>query len=323
MAKQQCISIIVPVHNEEKNIPLLYDEVIDAIRRVRYAFEFIFVDDGSEDATSKEIRKLAKKDARVQLVEFARNFGKEAAVSAGLHKASGAAAIILDGDLQHPPALIPQFIEKWRKGADIVVGVKRYSREESWFKRASSGWFYALLDKVANARITPHATDYRLLDRCAIQAFSRFTERNRLTRGLIDWLGFDRQYIHFQAPPRRHGTASYSYGKLFKLAMNSFTAYSLAPLKFAGYLGIFILALTGPLSIGMYVEQYVLKDPLNLHITGTAFLAMLILFLIGIVLACLGLVSLYIARIHDEVVNRPLYILKREPEPEFIEGEEA
>jgi glycosyltransferase involved in cell wall biosynthesis len=309
------ISIIVPIHNEAPNIPLLYKALTKYTANVHYQFEFLFVDDGSTDDSQSKLQDLAGKDERVRVLEFARNFGKEAAVSAGLDAVWGEAAIILDADLQHPPALIPKFIRAWEDGNDVVVGVRRYSKQEGRLKRLTSDWFYGLLHMVAHTQITPHASDFRLLDKKVIRVFRQLTERDRITRGLIDWLGFRRSYINFTAPPRAHGTATYGWGKLISLAINSFTGYSLFPLKLAGYLGLFILFLTIPISSFLCIERFVLRDPWNWNISGTALLAMMILVLVGIMLGCLGLISLYIAHIHAEVTNRPLYVVRRHMVP--------
>ncbi|HEX7963484.1 MAG TPA: glycosyltransferase family 2 protein [Candidatus Saccharimonadales bacterium] len=309
------ISIIVPMHNEALNIPLLYKELAKHTQKVPYQFEFVFVDDGSTDESLDSLQELAGRDERVRVLEFARNFGKEAAVSAGLDAAWGDAAIILDADLQHPPALIPKFIAAWERGNDVVIGVRRYSKQEGRLKRLTSDWFYHLLHLVANTQITPHASDFRLLDKKVIRIFRQLTERDRITRGLIDWLGFKREYIPFTAPPRKHGVAVYSWRKLFELAINTFTGYSLFPLKFAGYLGLFILLTAVPIGSFLSFERFVLNDPLHWNITGTALLAMMILVLVGIMLGCLGLISLYIARIHAEVTNRPLYVVRRHVVP--------
>jgi dolichol-phosphate mannosyltransferase len=254
---------------------------------------------------------LSLKDPRVKVLEFSRNFGKEAAASAGLHAANGDAVIIMDADLQHPPALIKKFIKKWEAGADVVVGVRKYSKKESKLKRFTSDLYYKIINRIAQTPITPHATDYRLMDSSVVAAFSELTERNRMTRGIVEWLGFKKEYISFVAPPRRHGTASYTYSKLVGLALNSVTSYSMMPLKLAGYLGLIILLVSGPIGIFVFIETYLLHDPYKLHITGTAALGIMLLFLIGIVLACLGLIALYIAQIHIEVTNRPLYVLRR------------
>lgn len=310
--QSKTISIVIPIYNEAPNVTPLYKTLTSILRSLPHQFELIFVDDGSSDDSVKKLRQVAKKDKRAKVIELARNFGKEIAVTAGLHKAKGDAAIIMDADLQHPPELLPQFVKEWEKGADVVVGVKRYSKDESWLKKVSSSGFYTLLGKVTSATITPHASDFRLINRKVIDTFKTFTERNRITRGLIDWTGFDRRYIYFEAPPRLHGEAGYSYRKLFGLAMNSFAAYSMLPLKIASWLGWIILVVSSLLGAFVVVEKYILGDPMQLEIRGTAILAILLLFLVGVVLICLGFVALYIARIHEEVINRPLYVVKNE-----------
>ncbi|HEX6462195.1 MAG TPA: glycosyltransferase family 2 protein [Candidatus Saccharimonadales bacterium] len=318
MTQKQLISIIVPVRNESLNIPILQKAIQKRFTSLPYKYELIFVDDGSRDNSVEVIQTLMAADQGVRLLEFARNFGKEAAVSAGLHAARGEAAIIMDGDMQHPPHLIKDFLMRWQRGAEVVVGLREYSQKESWFKRWSSKQFYKIMGKVSDTKITPNATDYRLLDRSAIEAFKQMTERNRITRGLIDWLGFSRDYVRFEASPRLHGKAAYSYKLLFRLALHSFTAHSFLPLKLAGYLGILILLISGPLGVYIFLDKYMLHNVSGFNFSGTALLAVILLFLVGIILSCLGLVSMYIARIHDEVMNRPLYVVKPEESAEQI-----
>lgn len=318
---RQLISIIVPVYNEAPNIPLLYEEISKNIKRLPYRFELIFVDDGSKDDSACVLRRLAMSHAHVRFIQLARNFGKEAAMTAGIHAAKGDAVTIMDADLQMPPSLLGQFIKKWKNGADVVVGVFS-SRKMSRLRSFGAHCFYGLMGVIGHTKITPHATDYRLLDRKVVNAFNRLTERNRITRGLVDWLGFEREYVYFEQGARQNGAPTYSFRKLVNLAVNSFTSYSLVPLKMAGYLGLLILGLSIPAGLFMLVEQYVLGDPLNLYITGTAFLAMMLLFMVGVVLACLGLMSLYIAHIYAEVTNRPLYVvrdeIREETDPEYV-----
>lgn len=304
------ISIIIPLYNEAANVPLLYKELLRHTQRLPYRFEVIFVDDGSTDDSARVVHELAANDPDVRVLELARNFGKEAAVTAGLHAAKGEAAVVMDADLQMPPRLLGDFIAQWEDGADIVVGVFA-SRSMSFIRRIGATIFYRIMGVIGQSKITPHATDYRLMDRQVLDVFKSLNEHNRITRGMIDWLGFKRAYVPFEQEARRHGKPTYSMKKLIALAMSSFTSYSLVPLKLAGYLGIMILALSVPTGLFMYVEKYLLGDPLRLLISGTDMLAILILFLVGVVLACLGLISLYIANIHAEVINRPLYIVRR------------
>jgi glycosyltransferase involved in cell wall biosynthesis len=310
-SRQRLLSVIVPIYNESANIAPLYRAVTDQLKNLDYDYELMFVDDGSDDDSLERLAKIAKRDKKVRVLEFARNFGKESAVTAGLHSAAGDAVILMDADLQHPPDRVKQFVSKWENGSDVVVGLRRYSNDEGWLKRKSSALFYRLFGMFSDTNITPHATDFRLLDRSVVDTYNELSEHSRITRGLIDWLGYRRSYIKFEAPPRLHGEASYSFTKLFKLAVDTFTAHSLVPLKLAGYLGLVILLISGPLGLFMAYDKYI-SSMGSFNFTGTAMLAVIILFLVGIILASLGLISLYVARIHEEVMGRPLYVVRRE-----------
>ncbi len=316
---EQTISIIIPMYNEAPNLVPLYTELKSCLARLKkYQFEVIFVDDGSRDESAQVARQLARRDRRLRVLELSRNFGKEPAMTAGLHAARGDAALIMDADLQMPPRLMGKFIKRWEKGDEVVIGVFA-ERNTSKLHAFGSRWFYRIMQKISETEIIPHETDYRLIDRKVINEYNRLTERNRITRGLIDWLGFKRSVIHFEQESRLNGTPSYTYSKLIGLAMNSFTAESLVPLKMAGYLGVLILLLSIPAGGIMTIDRMVYHWPIR----GTAFLAILIVALVGVILACLGLMALYIARIHAESSNRPLYIVRddfrarRRPEVEY------
>jgi len=306
------ISIIIPIFNEEENIPLVYRDIIKVWQNLKseHSIEILFVNDGSTDKSGDEIKTLSESDNRVKYIEFSRNFGKEIATSAGVRYSKGDAMIFIDADLQHPPELIPQFIEKWKNGADIVVGVREKNNGEGFIKSVGSYWFYKIMNMIGRTKIIPRATDYRLISRQVANEFNKFTEHGRITRGLLDWLGFNRDYIYFEANCRQNGKAKYSCWKLIKLAFSSFIAHSLFPLKFAGYLGVFITTASTILGAIMFTARYILRNEWGMGISGVAQLAVIILFLIGIVLSCLGLIALYIASIHGEVVNRPLYVVK-------------
>jgi dolichol-phosphate mannosyltransferase len=312
---RKIVSVIIPTHNEEVNIPLVYE----ALKRTflgesDYDHELVFVDDGSSDNSVAVIKKLRANDSAVCLLEFSRNFGKEAATSAGLGSAKGEAVIMIDADLQHPPKLISEFLRKWEAGAEVVVGVRSKNNGVGWIKKCCSAVYYKLINLISDTPITPHATDFRLLDRIVVEELNKLTERNRMTRALIDWLGFRRDCVYFEAGERANGEASYSFGRLFKLAFNSVVAMSFLPLKLAGYLGIIIIFLSTPLGIFIFVEKYIMGDPWGMNFSGPAILAVILLFLVGIVLACLGLMAMYIASIHSEVINRPLYVVRNEKE---------
>lgn len=312
-SKRKLISVVVPVYNEAANVPLLIEELGKRADDLKdYDFEFLLVDDGSRDNSVEAIQLAAARDHRVELIQLARNFGKEAAVSAGFSQTRGDAVIVMDADLQMPPKLMGQFIQKWEAGAEVVVGVFA-KRNMSAIRAFGAKCFYGIMQRIGHAKITPNATDYRLLDREVVDAFNELTERNRITRGLIDWLGYERDYIYFQQQPRQNGEPTYSFKKLIELAVNSFTSYSLLPLKIAGYLGMFILTVSIPLGVFLFIMRFTFHDPYNWGIHGPTLLAVLTLFLVGVVLACMGLISLYIAHIHAEVINRPLFIIRRAP----------
>ena len=322
-SRQPLISVIIPCYNEAENISALHAALIEATKKLPEDFEFIYVDDGSTDGTVAVIKKLRHTQANVRLIELVRNFGKEIATTAGLHASTGAAAITIDADLQHPPAVIPDLIAAWRAGAEVVIGVRRRGQLHApALKRAGSAVFYRLINAMSKVQIRAGATDLRLLDRVVIDEFNRFTERGRITRGLIDWMGYRRTFVEFTPASRRAGAAAYSYYKLTNLAITSFVAMSFFPLRIAGYLGLIITLLSAPLGLFIFVEKYLLGDPWGLNFSGPAILAVILLFLVGIILISLGLMALYIATIHTEVMNRPLYIARPETNAKPEAGED-
>lgn len=306
---ESLISIVIPCYNEAGNLYEAHKQVVKQMKKIGYDYEIYFVNDGSKDNSSQILEELAQKDPHVHAVELTRNFGKEITLTAGLHRTRGDAIIMLDADLQHPPRYIPKFLEKWQAGADVVIGVRDAEGTENLFKIVSSKLFYFLINRISEIEIIPKATDFRLLDRQVVDAFNQMTERDRMTRGLIDWLGFKRDTVHFKADERHHGTATYSTAKLFKLAMDSFVSMSLFPLRLSGYAGVIIMGVSGPLGLFMYVDKYLMDN--SFDFTGPASLGVLLVFLVGVILANFGLIALYIATIHSEVRNRPLYVVRK------------
>ncbi|TAK96922.1 glycosyltransferase [Patescibacteria group bacterium] len=303
------ISIIIPVHNEEENVPLFFAAVTKVLGEINdYDFELIFVNDGSTDNTLNELNKIEQISTRIQIIDFSRNFGKEAATSAGLNECRGEAAIMIDADLQHPVEKIPEFLAKWETGVEVVVGVREKNKGEGLTKRIGSFFFYKIINSISETEVIAGATDFRLLDRTVVDEFKNLKERNRMTRALVDWMGFRREYIAFYANERSHGKASYSFWKLVRLAFNSMVSLSLFPLKLAGYLGIVITLLSGVLGLYIFLTEYVFHTN---YFTAPAILAVIIVFLMGIVLICLGFIALYIASIHSEVAGRPMYIIRK------------
>lgn len=307
---KKLISIIVPAFNEAKNLPHLLVEIKAAFKPLPYRYEVLIINDGSTDNTLELAKELeAANPSKVRVIDFSRNFGKEAATTAGYRYAKGDAVMAIDADLQHPPALIPQFIEKWQTGTDVVIGVRQNNASDSFLKKLGSKLYYKIINRISETPIVPNATDFRLLDRQVVNELNQMTEHNRMTRGLIDWLGFRRDYIYFIAPDRLHGEAAYGFWKLVKLAAESFIAHSLLPLRLAGYVGVFIMTLSGALGIVMIIDRY--NESLGLNFSGPAILANIILFLVGIVLVMLGLLSFYIGQIYQDAQNRPLFVVRK------------
>lgn len=310
--KQPLVSVIVPAHNERESIAPLFAALIPVLQSVPYRWEVLLVDDGSSDDTAAVAESITStSQVSIRVVRFSRNFGKEAAITAGLAECTGEAAIMLDADLQHPPSLIPKLLQEWQKGGEVVVGVRAQNTHQTLFKRLGTELFYKMISAMGEIDITPHATDYRLITRNVIDEFNAFSERGRMVRALIDWLGFNRVYVTFEQEDRRHGSASYGYLKLIELAINSFIAYSMFPLRIAGYLGIVITLFSGMLGLFIIVENYLLHDPMGLNFSGPAILGVVTMFLVGVVLMCLGLIALYVATIHREVTARPLYVIRK------------
>lgn len=306
---KKTISIVVPVYNEEASVGPFCDVLFPILDSLPgYRATVLFVNDGSTDATQSLLEKVASASDRVSVIEFSRNFGKEAATSAGLNEAAGDAVIMMDVDLQHPPQHLPEFIAKWQAGAEVVIGVRNNDASDSFIKNAGSRLYYKIINAIsAEVEIVPRATDYRLLDRKVVDEFIRLSECNRMTRGLIDWLGFRRDYIYFDTPKRQNGEAAYGFWKLVKLAAESFIAHSLFPLRLTGYLGVLITILASVLGSVMFIDRYI--HSWGLHFSGPAILATLLLFLVGIILIAIGLLSFYIGFIYKETQNRPLYVV--------------
>lgn len=306
---KKLIEIVIPVYNEEQNIIPLYEAIKSVTGEIlNYNWRYIFVNDGSPDNSLLILRKLANLDSRVCVIDLSRNFGKEIALTAGVHEAeNGHAVVCIDADLQHPPALIPLLIQEWENGAEIVATIRTGTHGQPFVRRLGSHVYYWLMANLSGLDMKSQTTDFRLYDKKVIAAFRHATERERMFRGIMDWMGFRRVYLEFRADARYSGDATYSYVKLLKLAVNSITSFSLWPLRLTGYLGLSIFSVSGLLLIWM-LANYFLKTGLNY--TPLAIIVVANTFLMGIVLMAIGLVALYIGVIHTEVINRPLYVIR-------------
>lgn len=308
--KRKLVSIVIPTYNEGAGLKHFYGSLVQALPE-RFNYELVFVNDGSKDNTAAVIRELHKTDPRVVLVYLSRNFGKEIALTAGIGHAKGDALICIDADGQYPVEKIDAFLKSWEQGHQIVIGIRSRNEKEGFIKRYGSKVFYRVLSTFAGTTLIPRSTDYRLIDREVRDAFVELHETNRITRGLIDWLGFEPAYITFAAKARQHGEASYSVRKLINLAVTSFVSLSFTPLFLFGYVGFATTAVSALAAIFIFIEQFALDDPMGLKITNSGLLALLIVFLVGVVLTAQGLMALYISHIYSESKRRPLFIINK------------
>jgi glycosyltransferase involved in cell wall biosynthesis len=302
------ISIVVPVFNEQENVKVFYQAVCKYMEITGYPFELIFVDDGSTDETAVILDKLAQQDTRVRALLLARNFGHQIALTCGLDFAKGDAVITMDGDMQHPPEMLPQLINKWEEGFEIVQTIRKNTEGVSWFKQFTSGMFYRIINKMSNIHITEGGSDFRLLDRAAVETLKNFKEKARFIRGIISDIGYRQAHIEFVAPERFAGKSKFSFKKMSNFALDGITAYSRVPLRLAFYLGL----LTGLLSLLVTVDVLYIKVFTTEAVPGWATIAASVLLLGGIQLVGLGIIGEYIGRIFEEVKQRPLYWVSKE-----------
>lgn len=300
------ISFVVPVFNEEENIHEFHRRLTQVMAPLPYDYEILFIDDGSKDRTSQLIRELAEKDPHVQGYVFARNFGHQLALTCGLDQSTGDAVISMDGDLQHPPEMVPELLKKWEEGYEIVQTVRKATEDATWFKNITSRLYYKLINSMSEVRVTPGGSDFRLMDRKAVDALNRFRERARFIRGMVNNLGFRYTILEFVAPPRFAGHSKFSLRKMLRFALDGITAFSRVPLRLALYVGC-IAGLGSILLIGhvIYVK-YIIQDA----VPGWTTLAAAEFFLGGVELIGIGIVGEYVGRIFDEVKQRPLYIIR-------------
>lgn len=308
-SKKPFVSIVIPLFNEESNIRWHHQVIQKYFDQNTLKYELLYVDDGSTDNSLPIIKELCRSDERVQYLSLSRNFGKEAATTAGLQNAQGEVVILMDADGQHPIDTVSEFLTHWHAGSDVVIGVRKGNSNEGFVKRYGSKLHNSLLNRMTDGDTVPDATDFRLIDRKVVDEFNKLTERSRITRGLIDWLGFKRSYVDFVAPARHGGEASYTFNKLLRLAIYSFTSQTTKPLRASGFLGFVVMLVSFIVGIILLVEKYIFHDPLHLAVSGTGMLAIFLSFLVGLVLISQGLLAIYIESIHNETQNRPLYII--------------
>lgn len=300
------LSAIVPAHNESAVIERFLRALRDTLAAVTPNFEIIVIDDGSRDDTAAIVERLATA-LNLTLLKLSRNFGKEAALTAGLAHARGDAALIIDADFQDPLELVSQMVARWREGFHMVYGVRRERGEESWLRRAGTRWFYRLLKIGNRVDVPPYAQDFRLLDRRVIDAINQLPERNRFMKGLYAWVGFRSIGIEYRHAPREGGTSSFGWRGLARLALTGLTAFSNMPLRVWGAIGTLIALSAIGYGLVIAVRTLVFGNP----VPGFTTLAVSIMFFSGVQLLSIGIIGEYIGRVYDETKARPTYLIER------------
>ncbi|MDP3258116.1 MAG: glycosyltransferase family 2 protein [Bosea sp. (in: a-proteobacteria)] len=299
------LSIVVPVHNEADNLPLLFERLKQVLDGAVTSWELVCVDDGSRDGTLAVLRLLASQDRRVSAVSFSRNFGKEIAIAAGLDHASGNAVVIMDADLQHPPETILVFLEKWREGYLNVYGQRSDRDGETRLKRNFAKVFYRLFARFGETELPEGAGDFRLLDRKVVDALRALPERARFSKGLYAWVGFRSTGVTFDVAEREHGVSKFRYRKLFSFAFDGLSSFSTVPLKIATWAGVVIAVMAAMTALFFVLRTLFFGTDLP----GFPSLIVSIMFFSGIQLVSLGMIGEYVGRIFAEVKRRPLYLI--------------
>ncbi len=300
------ISAIIPSYNEQENVGLMYERMTKTLSKISPDYEIIYINDCSKDQTLLRIKELAAKDPHVKYLSFSRNFGHQIAVSAGLDYCSGKAVVIIDGDLQDPPELIEQMYEKYKEGYKVVYA-RRTSREgETWFKKATAKIFYRLLASMTSIDIPVDVGDFRLIDQVIVKHLRNMPEKSKYIRGQISWIGYKQTFVNYHRDARIYGKTNYPLRKMLRFALDGITAFSDKPLKIASGLGI-VAAIVSLLAL---VYALVAHFCFNSTITGWTSLILSVLFIGGVQLITIGIIGEYIARINNDVRNRPLYILE-------------
>jgi glycosyltransferase involved in cell wall biosynthesis len=300
------LSIVAPMYNEVENISEFYSRVKKVLDAICDRYEIICINDGSTDTTLDELLKLHKKDPNVKIINFSRNFGKQAALTAGIDFSTGEAVIPIDADLQDPPEIIPQLIEKWRDGYDIVYATRTLREGEGWFKRGISFVFYRVVNRLINIKIPKDTGDFRLINRPAVESLKELRESNRLMQVLFQWIGYRQTAIFYTRHKRNAGKPKQSYWELWNVALGGITSFSQIPLQFATYFGLVTIFFTLIYTLFLFINALFYAHSASWHSSLLA----LILFFGGVQLFTIGIIGGYIGRIYNEVKKRPLYIAR-------------
>lgn len=314
MTKPEKITLLVAAYNEEASLPTLHLRLFEALKNCDAEFEILYVDDGSTDTSWPLLEKIADSDSRVRLIRLSRNFGKEAALTAGLDHvaADSSALIVLDADGQDPPELIPEFIAKWREGFDVVYGTRSAREGESWLKRTTAAAFYRVINSLSNISIPADTGDFRLISRKVLDALSQMGERQRFMKGLFAWVGYKQTALRYTRQARIAGTTKFNYWRLWNLALEGITSFSTAPLRLATYIGLLTALFAFAYGLWIVAKTMLWGDAVQ----GWPSMMTVILLLGGMQLMALGMVGEYLGRLYMETKQRPLYLItKQYPAP--------
>ena len=301
------ISVVAPAYNEQEVLEEFHSRVSAVLSGLGGDYEIVLVNDGSRDNTLAIMHALRARDPHVTVVDLSRNFGKEIALSAGLDHTKGDVVVVLDSDLQDPPELIPRMLEMWREGYEVIYGTRAVREGETWFKKATANYFYKVIKQVSRVDIPKNTGDFRLMSRRAVEALAKLREEHRFMKGLFAWVGFPSKALLYKRDPRAAGTTKWNYWKLWNLAIEGITSFTVAPLKVSTYLGLVIALLALVYAIIVIWKALFYSNP----VPGYSSLMAVMLFLGGVQLISVGLLGEYVGRIFNEVKRRPLYLLNR------------
>lgn len=305
MSTEPQLSIVVPVYNEAANLEVLYASLHAVLEEMGRSYEVIFVDDGSSDGTFEVVKQLHEQNPAVKGYSFSRNFGHQTALFAGLSKSNGEVVISMDGDMQHPPDMIPVLLEKYEEGYDIVNTKRIDAKSTGLFKKLTSRWYYKMLNALSDVPIEPAAADFRLMNRKSVEALNSLPETHRFTRGLVGWIGFKQAIIPYQAAPRHAGSSKYTFFKMLRFGLDGIVSFSVKPLRIAFYTGVMV-----SIAALLYAIYAIMQHILGSTVEGWTSILVSVLFIGGVTLLSLGVIGEYIARIFNEVRRRPMYFFK-------------
>ncbi len=309
MTQHSChvdLSIVAPMYNEADNIDYFFERLESVFSHLNMSYEIVCVNDSSKDKTLEYLVKHHYRNPSIKVVNLSRNFGKEIALTAGIDYAKGAAVIPIDADLQDPPELIADLVEKWSEGYDVVYATRRSREGESWLKLLTAKTFYRVIGRISRVSIPRNTGDFRLLDRRVVEALKQMPERTRFMKGLFAWVGFKQTSIFYDRSPRYKGKTKWNYWRLWNFAIDGITSFSLAPLKVWSYVGLFLSVLSLIYATFLFLRTLIF----GIDVPGYASLMVAILFLGGIQLVTLGIIGEYIGRVYEEVKGRPLYLVR-------------